>query len=162
MSNHVSHKADVIVIGGGVQGASLAFHLAQRGVKVMVLEKQFIAAGATGRSSGLVRMHYDTEVEARLVILVEFDAKVRLGADRPREGEKRSEHNPAGKSHRNSSLGDTTDGRQCARFRGAARPGEYGRGYRGSASRAQGNRTAARSNGGSCGRCPRRSTESGL
>lgn len=62
----MSSTADVIIIGGGVQGASLAFHLAQRGVQVVVLEKQFVGAGATGRSSGLVRMHYDTEVDARL------------------------------------------------------------------------------------------------
>ncbi len=58
--------ADVLIIGGGVQGASLAFHLARRGVKVIVLEKTFVAAGATGRSSGLVRMHYDTEAASRL------------------------------------------------------------------------------------------------
>jgi sarcosine oxidase, subunit beta len=62
----MSHTAEVIIIGGGVQGASLAFHLARRGVKATVFEKQFVGAGATGRSSGLVRMHYDTEVEARL------------------------------------------------------------------------------------------------
>jgi len=46
----VSNTADVIIIGGGVQGASLAFHLVQRGVKATVLEKQFVGAGATGRS----------------------------------------------------------------------------------------------------------------
>ena len=62
----MSHTADVIIIGGGVQGAALAFHLAKRGVKATVLEKQHVAAGATGRSSGLVRMHYDTEVDSRL------------------------------------------------------------------------------------------------
>jgi sarcosine oxidase subunit beta len=62
----MTHTADVLIIGGGIQGASLAFHLAQRGLKVTVLEKQFVAAGATGRSSGLVRMHYDTEVDSRL------------------------------------------------------------------------------------------------
>ena len=62
----MSNTAEVIIIGGGVHGASLAFHLAVRGVKAMVFEKQFVGAGATGRSSGLVRMHYDTEVESRL------------------------------------------------------------------------------------------------
>ncbi len=62
----MSNTADVLIIGGGVQGASLAFHLARRGVKVIVLEKTFVAAGATGRSSGLVRMHYDTEAASRL------------------------------------------------------------------------------------------------
>ena len=65
----MSNTADVIIIGGGVQGASLAFHLSRRGTKVIVLEKSFIASGATGRSSGLVRMHYDTEVESRLAWL---------------------------------------------------------------------------------------------
>lgn len=62
----MSSTADVIIIGGGVQGASLAFHLARRGVRATVIERQFVAAGATGRSSGLVRMHYDTEVDSRL------------------------------------------------------------------------------------------------
>jgi sarcosine oxidase subunit beta len=62
----VSTTADVIVIGAGVQGASLAFHLARRGASVLVLERGSIAAEATGRSSGFVRMHYDLEVESRL------------------------------------------------------------------------------------------------
>lgn len=62
----MSTNTDVLIIGGGVQGASLAFHLAQRGVSVTVIEKKFVGAGATGRSSGLVRMHYDTEIDAQL------------------------------------------------------------------------------------------------
>jgi glycine/D-amino acid oxidase-like deaminating enzyme len=61
--------ADVVVIGAGVNGASLAYHLAMSGVrKVLVLEKQVAATGATGLSSGLVRMHYANEVEARLAL----------------------------------------------------------------------------------------------
>lgn len=60
------NTADVIIIGAGVQGASLAFHLARRGAKVLVLEKDFVAAGATGRSSGLVRMHYDVRQDSEL------------------------------------------------------------------------------------------------
>lgn len=55
----MANTHDVIIIGGGVHGASLAFHLTQRGLKPLVLEKSFLAAGATGRSSGVVRMHYD-------------------------------------------------------------------------------------------------------
>jgi len=62
----MSNTADVIIIGAGVHGASLAFHLAQRGVKPVVLEKDFVGAGATGRSSGLVRMHYDVRQDSEL------------------------------------------------------------------------------------------------
>ena len=57
---------DVIIVGGGIHGASLAFHLSKRGLKAIVLERRFLASGATGRSSGLVRMHYDLEPESRL------------------------------------------------------------------------------------------------
>ena len=62
----MSNTADAIIIGAGVHGASLAYHLARRGVKPVVLEKDFIAAGATGRSSGLVRMHYDVRQDSEL------------------------------------------------------------------------------------------------
>ena len=62
----MSGTADVIVIGAGIQGASLAFHLAARGASVIVLERSTMAAGATGRSSGLVRIHYDLLAETRL------------------------------------------------------------------------------------------------
>jgi len=62
----MTETADVIVVGAGVQGASLAFHLARRGVRVLVLERGTVASGATGRSSGFVRMHYDLEAESRL------------------------------------------------------------------------------------------------
>jgi glycine/D-amino acid oxidase-like deaminating enzyme len=57
---------DVIVIGAGVHGASTAFHLAERGAKTLILERSAAASGATGRSSGLVRMHYDLKAESAL------------------------------------------------------------------------------------------------
>ncbi len=66
MSPRVPATADVVVVGAGVQGASLAFHLAQRGVRVAVVERSAVAAGATGHSSGFVRMHYDLAVESAL------------------------------------------------------------------------------------------------
>jgi len=62
----MAETADAIIIGAGVQGASLAFHLAERGMRPLLLERATLAGGATGRSSGLVRMHYDVEAEARL------------------------------------------------------------------------------------------------
>ncbi|HEU4679833.1 MAG TPA: FAD-dependent oxidoreductase [Terrimicrobiaceae bacterium] len=57
---------DAILIGAGVMGASLAFHLAERGVKTAILERRVSASGATGHSSGLVRMHYDLAAESEL------------------------------------------------------------------------------------------------
>lgn len=62
----MTQNYDAIVIGAGVIGLSAAFHLAERGLKPVILERKEIAAGATGRSSGLVRMHYDLEAESRL------------------------------------------------------------------------------------------------
>jgi sarcosine oxidase, subunit beta len=61
-----SQTADVIVIGAGIHGASTAFHLAERGLEVVVLERSAAASGATGRSSGVVRMHYDLAAESAL------------------------------------------------------------------------------------------------
>jgi sarcosine oxidase, subunit beta len=63
----MSTTADAVVVGGGVIGASTAFHLAARGVRRVVLcERRWLAAGATGKSGALVRMHYTNEPEARL------------------------------------------------------------------------------------------------
>ena len=60
---------DAIVIGAGVMGASLAFHLAERGLKIAILERKVSASGATGHSSGLVRMHYDLAAESELTFV---------------------------------------------------------------------------------------------
>jgi sarcosine oxidase subunit beta len=61
--------ADAIVIGGGVIGASIAFHLARMGAgQVVLLERKHLAAGSTGTSSGLVRMHYDNPLEAETAL----------------------------------------------------------------------------------------------
>lgn len=60
-------SADVVVIGGGANGTSTAYHLAALGVRnVVLLERRHLAAGATGKSGSLVRMHYTNEAESRL------------------------------------------------------------------------------------------------
>jgi sarcosine oxidase subunit beta len=56
----------VIVVGAGVVGCSIAFHLAQLGAEVAVFEKGSICAGMSARSGALVRMHYSFAPEAEL------------------------------------------------------------------------------------------------
>ncbi len=58
--------ADVVVIGGGIVGTSTAFALAQRGVKVTLVERTFLAGGPTGKSSAIIRQHYSNELTARM------------------------------------------------------------------------------------------------
>lgn len=61
--------ADVVIIGAGANGTSTAFHLARAGVRnVTVVEQKHLAAGATGKSGALVRMHYTNEHETRLAV----------------------------------------------------------------------------------------------
>ena len=62
----MTQTTNAIVIGAGVMGASIAFHLAERGLKPAILERKVTASGATGHSSGLVRMHYDLAAESKL------------------------------------------------------------------------------------------------
>jgi sarcosine oxidase subunit beta len=58
-----SLKSDVIIIGAGIIGASCAFRLSERGLKVMILEAQHAPAmGSTGRSAAGVRVQFTEEV----------------------------------------------------------------------------------------------------
>ncbi len=63
-------SADIVIIGGGVMGASAAYQLAARGVKNIVLleREQFFGQGATGRCAGGVRYQFGTEINIRLSI----------------------------------------------------------------------------------------------
>src|SRR2546422_11219767 len=55
----VPRTADVVIVGGGVHGASLAYHLARKKAgRVVLIEKKFVASGPTGRSTALVRRFY--------------------------------------------------------------------------------------------------------
>lgn len=60
--------ADVVVIGAGINGAATAYNLQRAGVKdVVLLEKQLIASGGTGRSAAIIRQHYSNEELVRMV-----------------------------------------------------------------------------------------------
>jgi len=63
-------RAAVVIIGGGVIGASVAYHLAERGLSdVLVIERGALGSGSTGRSAGGVRQQFSTEANCRLSIL---------------------------------------------------------------------------------------------
>jgi sarcosine oxidase subunit beta len=54
-------RYDVVIIGGGVHGLSIAYELARRGVRdIAVLEKAYIGAGGSGRNTAIVRSNYRT------------------------------------------------------------------------------------------------------
>ena len=60
--------ADVVIVGGGCMGASVAYHLSRRGVtNVLLLEREpLLATGSTGRNAGGVRHQFSNEANIRL------------------------------------------------------------------------------------------------
>ena len=61
--------ASAVIIGGGVMGASTAYHLASRGLKdVLLIEREpFFGSGATGRCAGGIRYQFNTGVNLSLI-----------------------------------------------------------------------------------------------
>jgi sarcosine oxidase subunit beta len=58
--------ASVVVVGGGVVGCSIAYHLARRGQRdVVVLERETVGAGTTSKAAGGIRSQFPTETEIR-------------------------------------------------------------------------------------------------
>lgn len=65
----MSDKADAVVIGGGIIGASVAHFLVERGYgRVVLVEKSRICGGSTQYSAAHVRQHYSNEVAIRLAV----------------------------------------------------------------------------------------------
>ncbi len=67
MARATPTSAAAVIIGGGVMGCSALYHLAALGLtNSLLLERDILGSGSTGRSSSAIRMHYSTEVHARM------------------------------------------------------------------------------------------------
>lgn len=63
----IPKQADVVIIGGGIHGCSIAYYLAAKGFKnILILEKNYLASGGTGRSAAGIRHQFGTEINIRL------------------------------------------------------------------------------------------------
>src|ERR1700732_2169064 len=58
---------DVLIVGGGVIGTSIAYSLARRQPgRVVLLEKSYLGAGSSGKSGAIVRQHYSNRLTAAM------------------------------------------------------------------------------------------------
>ncbi len=63
----MSKTANVVIIGGGISGCSIAYNLAKKGVKdIIVVEKSYLTSGSTGRCGAGIRMQWGTERNCKL------------------------------------------------------------------------------------------------
>jgi sarcosine oxidase subunit beta len=59
--------ADVVIVGGGIVGASIAYHLTKKGVRdIVVLERDRLGAGSTGKNAGGIRLQFSSEINVQL------------------------------------------------------------------------------------------------
>lgn len=58
MSMRLPERAEVVVVGGGATGTSIAFHLAEAGVDVCLLERESLSSGSTSRAAGGIRTQF--------------------------------------------------------------------------------------------------------
>jgi len=63
----MSSKFDAVIIGGGIIGLSIGYHLTRKGNTVLVIEKKYTGSGSTGRCIGGIRMQFSTEAAIRLM-----------------------------------------------------------------------------------------------
>ena len=61
-------KAEVVIIGGGVNGCSLAYRLAKKDVEVALVEKHYLSSGSTGTCGAGIRAQWSTRENTELAI----------------------------------------------------------------------------------------------
>jgi len=77
-------RASVVVVGAGIMGLSIAYHLAEQGVRdVTVVDQGYLCGGASGRNGGGVRAQWSSEANVALMLesirmCREFAAKMKI------------------------------------------------------------------------------------
>jgi sarcosine oxidase subunit beta len=88
----IPRTADIVIIGAGAIGASIAYHLARRGVRdVVVLEREMVGAGSTSKAAGGIRVQFGTRVEIEFSLrsiefFKRFEAEMGVPCDYRQEG----------------------------------------------------------------------------
>lgn len=64
----VKDRAEIVIVGAGIMGLSIAYHLARLGVRdVVVVDKSYLCGGASGRNGGGIRAQWSSEANVRLM-----------------------------------------------------------------------------------------------
>jgi sarcosine oxidase subunit beta len=77
-------RAEIVIVGGGIMGLSIAYNLAKRGVTdVVVLDRSYLCGGASGRNGGGIRAQWSSEANIRLMqesirICEEFASEMKI------------------------------------------------------------------------------------
>jgi len=64
----MNNTSDVIIIGGGIIGCATGFYLSKKGLKVYLLEKDYLTAGSTGRCIGGIRQQFSTRLSIKVAM----------------------------------------------------------------------------------------------
>src|SRR6185503_4080229 len=68
MSDRVPERAEVVIIGAGIMGLAIAYHLARLGTTdVVVIDRNYLCGGASGRNGGGIRAQWSSEANVRLM-----------------------------------------------------------------------------------------------
>ena len=88
----IPRTADIVIIGAGAVGASIAYHLARRGARdVVVLERELVGSGSTSKAAGGIRVQFGTRVEIEFSLrsiefFKRFDDEMGVPCDYRQEG----------------------------------------------------------------------------